>query len=89
MKAIVTVLGKDKVGIIADIAILMKDYGINICDISQTLMQEYFTMIMLVDLSAAQVDFTALQKELKTRGEEIGVDIRIQHQDLFDSMHKI
>lgn len=89
MKAIVTVLGKDKVGIIADVAIIMKEYGVNICDISQTLMQEYFTMIMLVDLSAATVDFAALQKELAARGREIGVDIRIQHQDLFDSMHKI
>ncbi len=89
MKAIVTVLGKDKVGIIADIAILMKECGINICDISQTVMQEYFTMIMLVDLSAANVDFVDLQRELKARGEQIGVDIRIQHQDLFDSMHKI
>ena len=89
MKAIVTVLGKDKVGIIADVAMIMKEFGVNICDISQTLMQEYFTMIMLVDLSAATVDFATLQKELATRGMEIGVDIRIQHQDLFDSMHKI
>ena len=89
MKAIVTVLGKDKVGIIADVAIIMKEFGVNSCDISQTLMQEYFTMIMLVDLSAATVDFATLQKELATRGMEIGVDIRIQHQDLFDSMHKI
>ncbi|HIW02985.1 MAG TPA: ACT domain-containing protein [Candidatus Protoclostridium stercorigallinarum] len=89
MKAIVTVLGKDKVGIIADVAIIMKEFGVNICDISQTLMQEYFTMIMLVDLSAATVDFATLQKELAARGMEIGVDIRIQHQDLFDSMHKI
>lgn len=89
MKAIVTVLGKDKVGIIADIAVIMKGYGVNICDISQTLMQEYFTMIMLVDLSAAKVEFAALQSELKKEGEKIGVDIRIQHQDLFDSMHTI
>ncbi|HIV63538.1 MAG TPA: ACT domain-containing protein [Firmicutes bacterium] len=89
MKAIVTVLGKDKVGIIADIAILMKSCGVNICDISQTLMQDYFTMIMLVDLSSSTVEFTELQRELKKQGEKIGVDIRIQHQDLFDSMHKI
>ena len=89
MKAIVTVLGKDKVGIIADVAIIMKEYGVNICDISQTLMQEYFTMIMLVDLERSTVDFATLQKELAARGMEIGVDIRVQHQDLFDSMHKI
>ncbi len=89
MKAIVTVLGKDKVGIIADVAIIMKEFGVNICDISQTLMQGYFTMIMLVDLETATVDFETLRKELAARGMEIGVDIRIQHQDLFDSMHKI
>ena len=89
MKAIVTVLGKDKVGIIADVAIIMKEYGVNICDISQTLMQEYFTMIMLVDLESSTVDFATLQKELAARGMEIGVDIRVQHQDLFDAMHKI
>ena len=89
MKAIVTVLGKDKVGIIADIANIMKNYDVNIWDISQTLMQDYFTMIMLVDLSAATVDFAELQKNLAANGEKIGVDIRIQHQDLFDSMHKI
>ena len=89
MKAIVTVLGKDKVGIIADVAIVMKKYGVNICDISQTLMQDYFTMIMLVDLATSAVDFATLQRELKEEGEAIGVDIRIQHQELFDSMHKI
>ncbi len=89
MKAIVTVLGKDKVGIIADVAIVMKKYGVNICDISQTLMQDYFTMIMLVDLATSTVDFATLQRELKEEGEAIGVDIRIQHQELFDSMHKI
>ena len=89
MKAIVTVLGKDKVGIIADVAIVMKKYGVNICDISQTLMQDYFTMIMLVDLATSTVDFATLQSELKEEGEAIGVDIRIQHQELFDSMHKI
>lgn len=89
MKAIVTVLGKDKVGIIADVAIVMKKYGVNICDISQTLMQDYFTMIMLVDLATSTVDFATLQRELKEEGEAIGVDIRMQHQELFDSMHKI
>lgn len=89
MKAIVTVLGKDKVGIIADVAVIMKEFGVNICDLSQTLMQGYFTMIMLVDLETSTVDFETLRKELAARGMEIGVDIRVQHQDLFDSMHKI
>ena len=89
MKAIVTVLGKDKVGIIADVAMIMKGQGVNICDISKTLMQEYFTMIMLVDLTACKLDFTELQALLAEQGKTIGVDIRVQHQDLFDSMHRI
>lgn len=89
MKAIVTVLGKDKVGIIADVAIIMKDNGINICDISQTLMQDYFTMIMLVELTGSKMNFTQLQECLAKSGKSLGVDIRIQHQDLFDSMHRI
>ena len=89
MKAIVTVLGKDKVGIIADVAMLMKENGINICDISQTLMQDYFTMIMLVDISGNKTDFVSIQAKLAACGKTLGVDIRMQHQDLFDSMHKI
>ena len=89
MKAIVTVIGRDRVGIIALVSRMLAERGVNVLDISQTVLQEYFTMIMLVDLSAATVDFAALQKELAARGREIGVDIRIQHQDLFDSMHKI
>ena len=89
MNAIVTVLGKDKVGIIADIAIIMKNFGINICDISQTLMQEYFTMIMMVDLKEASIDYSELKEKLGEEGKKIGVEIRIQHQDLFDAMHRI
>lgn len=89
MKAIVTVLGKDKVGIIADVAMAMKENGINICDISQTLMQDYFTMIMLVDMDKSKLSFAGVQKSLDEKGRQLGVDIRIQHQDLFDSMHKI
>ncbi len=89
MKAIVTVLGKDKVGIIADVAIIMKNHGINICDISQTLMQEYFTMIMLVDLSGSSIDYSEIKERLEQEGKKIGVEIRIQHQDLFDAMHRI
>lgn len=89
MKAFVTVIGADKVGIIADVASLMKKFSVNICDISQTLMQNFFTMIMLVDLSTANVDFSTLQAALAEAAKSIGVQIKIQHQDLFDSMHKI
>ena len=88
MKAIVTVLGKDKVGIIADVAIIMKEYGVNICDISQTLMQEYFTMIMLVDLERSTVDFATLQKELVAAGMEKSVEIRVPLWDFFLAMNQ-
>ena len=89
MRAIVTVIGKDQVGIIASVCALLAEHNVNVLDISQTILQDYFTMIMLVDLATSTVDFATLQRELKEEGEAIGVDIRIQHQELFDSMHKI
>lgn len=89
MKAIVTVIGKDRVGIIARVCNLLADNNVNILDISQTILQEYFTMIMLVDVSAASVDFSALASSLEALGEDMGLSIRIQRQDIFDAMHRI
>lgn len=89
MKAIVTVLGKDKVGIIADVAITMKEHDVNICDISQTLMQDYFTMIMLVDISASKLNMAGLQDVFNAKGKELGMEIRLQSQDLFQKMYNI
>lgn len=89
MKAIVTVLGKDKVGIIADIAILMKSCGVNICDISQTLMQDYFTMIMLVDISGAKEELSQLSDECAKMGAKIGMSIHLQHEEIFNAMHRV
>ncbi len=89
MKAIVSVIGKDRKGIIAKVSALLFEMEVNIEDISQTVMQEYFTMIMLVDLSASNLKFSEINDKLKAAGENIGVEIRMQTQDIFDSMHRI
>lgn len=88
-KAFVTVLGKDKPGIIAGVSAFLAERGINIEDISQTVLQQNFTMIMLVDLSAAQSPLTTLVEEAKALGEKIGVDIFMQSEEIFNAMHKI
>ncbi len=89
MRAILTVLGSDKIGIIAGVSDLLAKSNINILDISQTTMQEIFTMIMLVDTSSMTVSFTELAKLLDKKGEELGVTISIQREDIFNSMHRI
>ena len=88
-KAIVTVIGKDQVGIIASVCALLSEKNVNVMDISQTIMQEYFTMIMLVDVSAANVPFAQLRDELAAAGEARSLDIRIQREDIFNAMHRI
>ena len=89
MRAIVTVIGKDQVGIIANVSTLLAESGVNILDISQTVLQEYFTMVMLVDASGATTPFSELSQSLKSRGEEQKLSIRIQREDIFDAMHRI
>ncbi len=89
MKSIITVIGKDKSGIIAKVSTKLAENEINIEDISQTIMQEYFTMVMLVEISNSKLSFTTLVEEMKTLGKEIGVDIYVQHEDVFNNMHKI
>lgn len=89
MRAIVTVIGKDRVGIIAGVCGMLAENGVNVLDISQTILQDYFTMIMMVDTVACNMDFTALADMLKAKGEEIGVVIRIQREDIFEAMHRI
>ena len=89
MKAIVTVVGKDQVGIIAGVCNTLADCQINVLDISQTIMQGYFTMMMVVDLALCTTAFDRLSKEMKAYGEERGLSIRIQREDIFDAMHKL
>ena len=89
MKAVVTVTGKDKVGIIAMASRECARFGVNIIDISQTVMKEYFAMIMLVELDNMNCDFSEFVAAMKVSGEENGVDIRVMHEDIFNAMHKI
>ena len=89
MKSIVTVIGKDKSGIIAKVSGKLADNNINIEDISQTIMQDYFTMVMLTEIANSKISFTELVDEMKKIGEEIGVDIYVQHEDIFNTMHKV
>ncbi len=88
-KAIVSVIGTDKKGIIARVSGLLFELGINVEDISQTIMQQYFTMIMLVDLSEAKKEFDSVCEDLDALGKEIGVDIRMQSEQIFTAMHRI
>ena len=89
MKAIVTVVGKDRVGIIAQVCTTLAAYQVNVLDISQTVMQGYFTMMMVVDLALCTTAFDVLSREMKAYGEEKGLSIRIQREDIFDAMHKL
>ena len=89
MKAIVSVIGSDKRGIIAKVTTALWEMNVNVEDISQTIMQKYFTMIMLVDLSEANLAFSEIADKLQKTGEEIGVDIRIQSEAIFQAMHRI
>ena len=89
MKAIVSVIGTDKRGIIANVATKLWQMNINVEDISQTIMQNYFTMIMLVDLGEADLSFEEVKKALGQEGERIGVQITIQSEAIFQAMHRI
>ncbi len=89
MRAIVTVIGKDQVGIIAAVCALLSRHNVNVLDISQTVLQEYFTMIMLVDVGEASVSFAELSKELDGAGKERGLSIRVMREDIFNAMHRI
>ncbi len=89
MKAIVTVVGKDQVGIIAGVCNTLADHNINVLDISQTIMEGFFTMMMVVDLALCAESFANLQNVLKTFGEGRGLSIRIQREDIFDAMYKL
>ena len=88
-RVIITVLGRDRVGIIARIATELAECNINILDISQTILQGFFTMMMVVDMAGAEVSLETLQERLKAAGEELGVQVTAQHEDVFRYMHRI
>ena len=89
MRAIVTVMGNDKPGIIAKTSTLLAENQINILDITQTIVQNIFTMVMLVDIKKSCLGLSALSELLNKLGKELAVVIRIQHEDIFNSMHRI
>ena len=89
MKAIITVVGPDRVGIIAEVCTLLAELHISVVEISQTIMEGFFTMMMVVDLALCAESFANLQNVLKTFGEGRGLSIRIQREDIFDAMHKL
>lgn len=89
MRAIVTVLGKDRVGIMSLVCALLAQHNVNILDISQTILQEDFTMVMLVDAGACDIPFGQLATLLEQEGREQNLDIRAQREDIFNAMHRI
>ena len=89
MKAVVTVVGKDRVGIIGEVCVSLASYNVNILDISQTVMQEYFTMMMVVDVTNCNVPLAELCKSMDAKGQEMGLSIRVQREDIFEAMHRV
>ncbi len=88
-KSIITVVGKDTVGIIAKVCTYLANNNVNIEDISQTIVQGYFNMMMIVDMNASSKPFADVSSELEQIGEEMGVIIKCQREEIFDSMHRI
>ncbi len=88
-RIIISVIGPDKVGIIAGIANVLADNEINILDISQTTLQEYLAMVLIADMQKSVIDLDTLKEELNTKGDELGVRINAQHEDVFNFMHRL
>lgn len=89
MKAIVTVAGKDQVGIIAAVCVKLAEYNVNVLDISQTVMQGYFTMMMAVDVSGSNIPLAELARLMEEKGKEMNLSIRLQREDIFEAMHRV
>jgi ACT domain-containing protein len=89
MKAVITVTGKDSVGIIAKVATACAENGANIVDISQSVLSDYFAMIMLADIDSLNVEFSEFVDKLAALGKESGLDIHTMHEDIFNTMHHI
>ena len=89
MKAVVTVVGKDRVGIIANVCTALAGFQVNVLHINQTVMQGYFTMMMVVEVSMCNVPLAELVTKMDELGREMGLSIRVQREDIFEAMHRI
>ena len=89
MRAVVTVVGRDMVGIIAEVTKMLAENNINIMDISQSILQDLFAMVMLIDISKTELKLAVLSEKLETIGQSLGVKIHVMHEDIFSSMHRI
>jgi len=89
VKVVITVVGKDRVGIIAGVSNALAEKSVNILDISQTILQDYFTMIMLAELDPERISIADLAETLNATGAKIGVQIRVQHEAIFEAMHRV
>lgn len=89
MRAVVAVIGKDTVGILAKVSSICAECNANVMDVTQTIMQDLFAMTMLIDISSCSVDYNVLADKLKAAGSNMGLQIHVMHEDIFNSMHNI
>lgn len=89
MRTIISVIGKDTVGIISKVSNICTECNVNIVDITQSVLQDMFVMVMLTEISGANCSFNEFSDKMKKLGEDIGTDIRVMHEDIFNSMHRI
>lgn len=89
MRAVLTVIGKDTVGILAKVSTICAEYNANVIEVTQSVLQDMFAMIMLVDISKINTNFTELSDRMKGLGNELGLSIHVMHEDIFNSMHRI
>lgn len=89
MRAVVAVIGKDTVGILAKVSGICAQYGANVMDVTQTIMQDLFAMTMMIEISKLSIDYIDFAEKLKTAGVEMGLQVHVMHEDIFNSMHKI
>jgi ACT domain-containing protein len=89
MRAVITIIGQDQVGIVAMVSTTLAEYNVNILDINQNIMNGFFNMVMIVDMGSSKISLKDLQHLLREKGEAIGLEIKVQHEDIFKIMHRI
>lgn len=89
MRAVITVVGKDQVGILANVSAECAKYNVNIVEVTQSILQEMFTMIMIVEMNHSNIPMTEFSEKLSQSGQEMNLDIRVMHEDIFNAMHRI